>query len=1015
VLVYVSSDPDMPRATVTDFDENRKYNPMEGAFTAIFFQATSPDPTRTCCQTNWEVDGGPILGKPGGAPSPMLVDLGRTRPNAVYRLKLTVTDGIGSTSSTVVSLTTNGPPASGTFAVAPYRGTALTTEFEFLLDGWSDDADDYPLTYTYSYRQQLSARGRGGGRFADRRTESAALTPLVADQYASSWFVTTLPQADNVNITCVGRVFDRYLSFAQAFAPARVDALKISTEDLSALAGDLLSASANTGDGEVSLSLVANVASVIGGTDRRRLSSEQDLVDDLMAHTISAAGLVGTGSSAAAASQVLATVATLTGDPDALSEASQVGALGLLHAVAGDAAGTGLDADAAASAVSAASSLLDASLFVGESDVELGEQLAGAVGSLATGLIAGAYGGQNRSVVTDNVELSAFRTDCGTRAAAFRLGSGVSTAVPAAALDAAGGGACDAASTRRRLQDGAPMDVDVTVARLKNVYASAGIVSDLVQIELGSGGTVITVEDLAEPIVFGLPFASSDPALDASYDPGARTGTCFNRSQVLHFDCGVPTTFDCGARRNVTLPDGSSMTFEAAPTTGASPALNVTVACPATRAACAFWADDSWSTAGCAVVAATSSEVTCACTHLTDFAAAVEVGDADFSVGFAPSPGPTSIPTAVRLSPSPAPAPTPAPTPGPTPLPGHPTAAPVVAPTPRPSLAPTAQPTTPAPSYGPTPAPSRAQTLVQVDSSVTLAGVDAAAFNADAGLQAAFAASILASAGGLFEEIINIVAAGRRRLDDGAGVAIAYTGVARVDGTANAEAVSADLLAQSMDALGAAVTDGSFLTTLQAADAAFAAVTVDEAATQAAIVAASVVFVVTTPAPSTAPAPRPTPAPSVAVASGAPGGGDDGSGATDGGTAAAAADSGGSDSDSGGLLVVIVMLLAVILVLLAGIVGYLAHERRGKVYAVGIGDAGALTTDRWALRRASPRVEPFVEAPQRADAAESARSRSPVRQDRLPPLNRGPSRPRTAPAPDDGGYRGPPRRAAPDF
>ena len=296
---------------------------------------------------------------------------------------------------------------------------------------------------------------------------------------------------------------------------------------------------------------------------------------------------------------------------------------------------------------------------------------------------------------------------------------------------------------------------------------------------------------------------------------------------------------------------------------------------------------------------------------------------------------------------------------------------------------------------------------------MTLAGVDAAAFNADEGLQVAFAASILASAGGLFEEIINIAAAGRRRLDDGAGVTIAYTGVARVDGTANAEAVSADLLAQSMDALGAAVTDGSFLTTLQAADAAFAAVTVDEAATQAAIAAASVVFVVTTPAPSTAPAPRPTPAPSVAVASGVPSG-DDGSSATDGRTAAAA-DSGGSDSDSGGLLVVIVVLLAVILVLLAGIVGYLALERRGKkVYAVGIGDASALTTDHWALRRASPRVEPFVEPPRRADDAESARSQSPVRQGRLPPLNRGPSRPRTAPAPDDGGYRGPPRRAAPD-
>ncbi|MGB0513809.1 MAG: hypothetical protein ACPGJE_03095, partial [Wenzhouxiangellaceae bacterium] len=48
----------------------------------------------------------------------------------------------------------------------------------------------------------------------------------------------------------VGRVFDRYLSYAQAFTPVRVDALEISTEDLSAFAGDLLSASADTGDGE---------------------------------------------------------------------------------------------------------------------------------------------------------------------------------------------------------------------------------------------------------------------------------------------------------------------------------------------------------------------------------------------------------------------------------------------------------------------------------------------------------------------------------------------------------------------------------------------------------------------------------------------------------------------------------------------------------------------------------------------------------------------------------------------
>ena len=145
---------------------------------------------------------------------------------------------------------------------------------------------------------------------------------------------------------------------------------------------------------------------------------------------------------------------------------------------------------------------------------------------------------------------------------------------------------------------------------------------------------------------------------------------------------------------------------------------------------------------------------------------------------------------------------------------------------------------------------------------MTLEGVNPVVFNADkTGRQAAFAQSIMDSTGGLFEEIIDIEAAGRRRLDDGAaGVVISYTGIARIDGTDNGEQVSADLLEQSMDALTLAIDDGSFLTALQAADSRFASVTVDETATYAAIAAATVVFVVTTPAPS----PRPTLWPSTA-------------------------------------------------------------------------------------------------------------------------------------------------------
>ena len=137
--------------------------------------------------------------------------------------------------------------------------------------------------------------------------------------------------------------------------------------------------------------------------------------------------------------------------------------------------------------------------------------------------------------------------------------------------------------------------------------------------------------------------------------------------------------------------------------------------------------------------------------------------------------------------------------------------------------------------------------MVKVASSVTLEGIVATEFNADDGMKASFAQSILDSAGGAFDEVIDIEAVGRRRrLDDGAGVGVSYTGVARVDGTEDAASVGADLMEQASDALTAAFGDGSFLTTLQAADSAFAAVTVDVAATQAALLAATVVFVVTT-------------------------------------------------------------------------------------------------------------------------------------------------------------------------
>ena len=163
--------------------------------------------------------------------------------------------------------------------------------------------------------------------------------------------------------------------------------------------------------------------------------------------------------------------------------------------------------------------------------------------------------------------------------------------------------------------------------------------------------------------------------------------------------------------------------------------------------------------------------------------------------------------------------------------------------------------------------------MVKVASSVTLEGIVATQFNADEGMKAAFAQSILDRSKGAFDEVIDIVAAGgRRRLDDGSGVGVSYTGVARVDDVEDANSVAADVLSQATAALTTAVADGSFLATLQTkaaeesaeAAAAFSAVTVDVAATQTAIADAALEVIITTPSPSASPTPRPIGAPTSA-------------------------------------------------------------------------------------------------------------------------------------------------------
>ena len=266
-------------------------------------------------------------------------------------------------------------------------------------------------------------------------------------------------------------------------------------------------------------------------------------------------------------------------------------------------------------------------------------------------------------------------------------GKGGVTGMPNSAMDAAGGGSCDEVQrrrgrARRRLQEGDIADVDVKVAQMKNVYASDAdrTNSDLVQIEMGAGGSTVKVEGLEEPIVLEIKLEKPDPLLtacapfvelpDGSKAPGyyregdrcvacdescattdatssnstkeenVRHGKCLNSSQILKLDCNSSVVeFNCSLPQFVEFPpdelnpDGSNRTFYAPRVTGGGEPLAVTVTCPGRVPECKFWDANisDWAGDGCTVASYTNSSITCECTHLTDFAGAT--GDVGSTAG----------------------------------------------------------------------------------------------------------------------------------------------------------------------------------------------------------------------------------------------------------------------------------------------------------------------------------------------------------------------------------------------
>ena len=127
----------------------------------------------------------------------------------MFILKAESSEGLGYAE---IILVTNAPPSTGILEVDVLNGTALTTSFTFsALQGWEDDADDYPLTYSFGYYISNTKK-----HYLGVPSESSLLT-------------TYLPRGDPENnnlLVLFVKVFDIQGAFSETTAIVQVNPLE---------------------------------------------------------------------------------------------------------------------------------------------------------------------------------------------------------------------------------------------------------------------------------------------------------------------------------------------------------------------------------------------------------------------------------------------------------------------------------------------------------------------------------------------------------------------------------------------------------------------------------------------------------------------------------------------------------------------------------------------------------------------------------------------------------------------
>ncbi|KAF4136682.1 REJ domain-containing protein [Phytophthora infestans] len=145
-----------------------------------------------------------------------------------YNFRLVATDTVGNVGFGSVSVVVNSPPASGTFVVSPQSGYAMQDTFTLTCSLWSDDADDFPLTYSFgvlstAHFEMIEENSTDSNTLMAQLRKS--MTPIVVNQLtplATAKMFAPEDMADSESVTVLAFISDRLGAVALAYDTIKV-------------------------------------------------------------------------------------------------------------------------------------------------------------------------------------------------------------------------------------------------------------------------------------------------------------------------------------------------------------------------------------------------------------------------------------------------------------------------------------------------------------------------------------------------------------------------------------------------------------------------------------------------------------------------------------------------------------------------------------------------------------------------------------------------------------------------